>query len=73
MRSTWMPSVASGRRSWTPTVAGTKRLDALESQAVAARSYAAWRRQHPRSSQADIVYNTFDQAYHGYSAESTAL
>ena len=59
--------------SWTPTVSGTKRLDALESQAVAARSYAAWRRQHPRSSQVDIVDSTSDQAYHGNSAETTAL
>ena len=59
--------------SWTPTVDGTKRLDALEAQAVAARSYAAWRRQHPRTSQVDIVDNTSDQAYHGYSAEKTAL
>jgi stage II sporulation protein D len=58
---------------WTPTVNGTKRLDALESQAVAARSYAAWRRQHPRSAQVDIVDSTSDQAYHGYSAEKTAL
>ena len=59
--------------SWTPTVNGTKRLDALEAQAIAARSYAAWRRQHPRTSQVDIVDNTSDQAYHGYSAEKTAL
>ena len=59
--------------SWTPTVDGSKRLDALEAQAVAARSYAAWRRQHPRTSQVDIVDNTSDQAYHGYSAEKTAL
>ena len=59
--------------SWTPTVGGTKRLDALEAQAVAARSYAAWRRQHPRSAQVDIVDTTSDQAYHGYSAEKTAL
>jgi SpoIID/LytB domain protein len=59
--------------SWTPTVNGTKRLDALESQAVAARSYAAWRRDHPRSSLADLVDNTYDQAYHGYSAEVSAL
>ena len=59
--------------SWTPTVDGAKRLDALEAQAVAARSYAAWRRQHPRTSQVDIVDNTSDQAYHGYSAEKTAL
>lgn len=59
--------------SWTPTVNGTKRLDALESQAVAARSYAAWRRQHPRSSQVDIVDSTSDQAYFGYSAEKSAL
>ena len=58
--------------TWTPTVGGTKRLDALEAQAVAARSYAAWRRQHPRTSQVDLVDNTFDQAYHGYSAERTA-
>jgi SpoIID/LytB domain protein len=59
--------------SWTPTVGGSKRLDALEAQAVAARSYAAWRRQHPRSAQVDIVDTTSDQAYHGYSAEKTAL
>ena len=59
--------------SWTPTVNGSKRLDGLEAQAVAARSYAAWRRQHPRSSQVDIVDSTSDQAYHGYSAEKTAL
>ncbi|HMC68005.1 MAG TPA: SpoIID/LytB domain-containing protein, partial [Mycobacteriales bacterium] len=59
--------------SWTPTVNGSKRLDALEAQAVAARSYAAWRRQHPRTSQVDIVDSTSDQAYHGYSAENTAL
>jgi stage II sporulation protein D len=58
---------------WTPTVGGTKRLDALESQAVAARSYAAWRRNNPRSSQVDVVDSTSDQAYHGYSAEKTAL
>ena len=59
--------------SWTPTVNGTKRLDALEAQAVAARSYAAWRRQHPRSSQVDLVDSTSDQAYHGYSSEQSAL
>jgi SpoIID/LytB domain protein len=58
---------------WTPTVGGSKRLDALESQAIAARSYAAWRRQHPRSAQVDIVDSTADQAYHGYSAEQSAL
>jgi len=58
---------------WTPTVNGTKRLDALESQAIAARTYAAWRRQHPRSALVDIVDTTSDQAYHGYSAERTAL
>ena len=59
--------------SWTPTVNGSKRLDALEAQAVAARSYAVWRRQHPRTGQVDIVDSTSDQAYHGYSAENTAL
>jgi SpoIID/LytB domain protein len=59
--------------SWTPTVNGSKRLDALESQAVAARTYAVWRRQHPRTGQVDIVDTTSDQAYHGYSAEKTAL
>jgi SpoIID/LytB domain protein len=58
--------------SWTPTVNGTKRLDALEAQTVAARSYAAWRRNNPRSSFVDIVDSTADQAYHGYSAERTA-
>jgi SpoIID/LytB domain protein len=58
--------------SWTPTVSGTKRLDGLEAQAVAARSYAAWRMDHPRSSFATIIDNTFDQAYGGYSAEQTA-
>jgi SpoIID/LytB domain protein len=58
---------------WTPTVGGTERLDALEAQAVAARSYAAWRRQHRRTAQVDIVDTTSDQAYHGYSAEKTAL
>ena len=59
--------------SWTPTVNGSKRLDALEAQAVAARSYAAGVAQHPRTSQVDIVDSTSDQAYHGYSAENTAL
>jgi SpoIID/LytB domain protein len=59
--------------SWTPTVNGSERLDALEAQAVAARSYAAWRRQHPRTAQVDIVDTTSDQAYHGYSAEQAAL
>ncbi|HZE15343.1 MAG TPA: SpoIID/LytB domain-containing protein, partial [Mycobacterium sp.] len=58
--------------SWAPTVGGTQRLDALEAQAVAARSYAAWRRDHPHSSKVDVLDNTSDQAYHGYSAEKTA-
>jgi stage II sporulation protein D len=58
--------------SWTPTVSGTKRLDGLEAQAVAARSYAAWRVNNPRSSLATIIDNTFDQAFGGYSAEQTA-
>jgi stage II sporulation protein D len=58
--------------SWTPTVSGTKRLDGLESQAVAARSYASWRIDNPRSSYATIIDNTFDQAYGGYTAEQTA-
>jgi SpoIID/LytB domain protein len=58
--------------SWTPTVSGAKRLDALESQAIAARTYATWRRAHPRSALVDIVDNTSDQAYGGYSAEKTA-
>jgi SpoIID/LytB domain protein len=58
--------------SWTPTVGGTARLDALDAQAVAARSYASWRRNNPRTSQYQLVDNTFDQAYGGYSAEVTA-
>jgi SpoIID/LytB domain protein len=58
--------------SWVPTVGGTKRLDGLAAQAVAARSYASWRIANPRSSFATIVDNTFDQAYGGYSAELTA-
>jgi stage II sporulation protein D len=58
--------------SWTPTVAGSRRLDALEAQAIAARSYATWRRNNPRSSFADMVDSTSDQAYNGYSAETTA-
>ncbi len=58
--------------SWTPTVGGTKRLDGLEAQAVAARSYASWRLANPRNSLATIIDNTFDQAFGGYSAEQTA-
>jgi len=58
--------------SWTPTVSGTKRLDGLAAQAVAARSYASWRIDNPRNSFATIIDNTFDQAYGGYSAEQTA-
>jgi SpoIID/LytB domain protein len=58
--------------SWTPTVNGTKRLDGLGAQAVAARSYASWRIDNPRNSFATIIDNTFDQAYGGYTAELTA-
>lgn len=58
--------------SWTPTVGGTKRLDGLAAQAVAARSYASWRIDNPRNSFATIIDNTFDQAYGGYTAEQTA-
>ena len=58
--------------SWTPTVNGSKRLEGLAAQAVAARSYAAWRIDNPRNSFATIIDNTFDQAYGGYSAEQTA-
>jgi stage II sporulation protein D len=58
--------------SWTPTVNGSKRLEGLAAQAVAARSYAAWRRDNPRSSFATIVDSTSDQAYGGYTAERTA-
>ncbi|MBV9368400.1 MAG: SpoIID/LytB domain-containing protein, partial [Frankiales bacterium] len=58
--------------SWTPTVNGTKRLEGLAAQAVAARSYASWRIDNPRNSFATIIDNTFDQAYGGYTAEQTA-
>jgi len=58
--------------SWTPTVGGSKKLEGLAAQAVAARSYAAWRIDHPRNSFATIIDNTFDQAYGGYTAEQTA-
>ncbi|MDQ1699768.1 MAG: stage sporulation protein, partial [Frankiaceae bacterium] len=58
--------------SWTPTVNGSKKLEGLAAQAVAARSYAAWRIDNPRNSFATIIDNTFDQAYGGYTAEQTA-
>ena len=58
--------------SWTPTVGGSKKLEGLAAQAVAARSYAAWRIDNPRNSFATIIDNTFDQAYGGYTAEQTA-
>ncbi len=46
-------------------------VDALAAQAVAARSYGEWYREHPRTSQYDICDTTSCQVFGGISGEST--
>ncbi len=45
-------------------------LEALKAQAVAARSYALYRQQHPRDRQFDLDRTTYDQVYLGVRGES---
>jgi stage II sporulation protein D len=46
-------------------------VEALKAQAIAARSYALYRLQHPRQSQRyDLFSDTEDQVYAGYKAET---
>jgi len=38
-------------------------MEALKAQAICARSYAMWRRQHPRTAEYDLYADTRDQCY----------
>lgn len=49
--------------SWT--------ANAVRAQAVAARTYAFWRIDHPRASHFDIYVTTYDQVYKGYGRRKT--
>ncbi|MDO4542327.1 MAG: SpoIID/LytB domain-containing protein [Bacillota bacterium] len=45
-------------------------IEALKAQAVAARSFACYRKQNPRTAYYDLYAGTSDQAYGGYSGEN---
>lgn len=60
----YLGGVAEVPSSWPPA--------ALQAQAIASRTYAAFRLAHPQSSRFDLYASTVDQAYVGSSQESAA-